>query len=268
MNKLIFFCLLLSTSLYAQEPIVLTTQAPEAPKKFNPYKGHGIVSFGFEGMKYDTQYDFKGEKSSFSPQSRELWGGRVGFGAESYLGAGLNSVTKVEAYYMGTLFSRVLNGGDYDEDVKFAYTKRTGQIFGAEVSQAFGRLFDMKTKNPVLDEWTYLTVEPFIEGGIGLAKAYNRLNYQYDLGTVDEAYRLRVKDELINARVGVGVNLTSSGGYFLYLKSTYNRYDVVSRKADGFAKPNGGVVTQLDGSDIDKEIDAIVVYAIGGGYKF
>ncbi len=76
-----------------------------------------------------------------------------------------------------------------------------------------------------MDEWTYLTVEPYIEAGAGVASAYNRIAYAYDLGTVNEAYRQTMKDNLVNARIGAGINFTSTSGYFLYLRATHNRYD-------------------------------------------
>lgn len=246
---------------------VVTTVMPKEDRFFNPRKSHWLTSFGFEGMKYPTFNDFNGVKDNFAPNEQELWGGRIGVGGELYLGLGLITTTKIEGYYMGTLFSRELNGGAKDEDVKFAFTKRTGQVYGADASQAIGFLFDMKTKNPFMDEWTYLTVEPFVEAGIGVARGYNRLSYKYDLGNTDEAYRLRVVDELANAKLAAGINFTSSSGYFLYIKATQNRYSITSRKADQVRRDNGGSDTATK-PDFGDKIDPITVYAIGGGYKF
>ena len=254
-------------SVIPQDTPVMTTDIDDEYRVFEPRKSHWLTSFGFEGMKYETFNDFKGEKESFKPGDKELWGGRLGFGGEIYLGAGFVTTTKVEGYYMGTLFSRVLNGGAEDEDVKFAYTKRTGQIFGADASQALGFLFNMKTKNPFMDEWTYLTVEPYIEAGFGMAKAYNRLNYSYKLATTDERYSLRVVDDLSNAKLAAGINFTSSSGYFLYMKLIQNRFDITNRKADLLQRDNGGS-TVSSKPDLGDKIDVITTYAIGGGYKF
>lgn len=270
-KKTLFLALLVSAPLFADvspvETPALVTEAPAEEKDFNPYKSHWLTTFGFEGMKYETFNDFQGVKKNFSPNEQELWGGRIGVGGEIYLGAGIMTTTKIDGYYMGTLFSRVLNGGDEDENVKFAFTKKTGQIFGAEASQALGFVFDMKTKNPFMDEWTYLTVEPYIEAGIGVAKAYNRLNYQYNLASTNEAYRLKVEDELTNAKLAVGINFTSSTGYFLYMKATQNRYDITDRKATKLQRDNGGTDVRTK-PDLGDKIDPITTYAIGGGYKF
>ena len=268
MNKLFFLALLfISTPLFAQDTPVLTTEEPKDPRKFNPYSSHWLVSFGFEGMKYETFENFTGEEESFSPGEQELWGGRIGLGREFHLGSGFFTSTKVESFFVGTLFTQIKNGGDEDEDVKFAFTKRRGHVFGAEASQSLGYLFNMKTKNPIMDEWAYLTVEPFIEAGVGMARAYNRITYGFDLDTTDEAYRLKVTDELVNAKIGAGVNFTSTSGYFLYIKVTQNRYDVTDRKAKEVIKRNGNP-SQSSKPDLDDNIDAITVYAIGGGYKF
>lgn len=247
---------------------VMTTEAPEKEDdKFNPLESHWITSFGFEGMKYETANEFSGVKKNFKLGDAELYGGRIGVGGEIYLGLGILTTTKVEGYYMGTLFSQVLNGGEEDDDVKFAYTKQTGQIYGVDASQSLGFIFDMKTKNPFMEEMTYLTVEPYIEVGAGAARAYNRTNYSYVLASTDEQYRLRVSDQLVNAKVGAGINFTSTSGYFLYVKATQNRYDITKRDAYKLERTGGGPnVTSKP--ELDDKIKAITVYAIGGGYKF
>lgn len=272
MIKFILIALAVSSQAFSKDIPVTETPAivseeTISKKAFNPRKGHFLTSFGFEGMKYDTPYNFDGAKTDFKPGEKELWGGRIGIGQEIYLGAGFNTTTKIETYYMGTLFSRVLNGGAQDSEVKFAYTKRTGQILGFDASQSIGRLFDFKTKNPFMEEWAYLTVEPFVEAGIGMAKAYNRLNYSYNLAGTNDRYLMRVNDDLTNVRLGGGVNLTSNQGYFFYLKATYNRYDLNKRKVTGF-EGHGGTETALNTSKISDKIDPIMIYSLGGGYKF
>lgn len=270
--NILFFCLLfLSTSIFAQETPVLTTDETKDHKKFEPYKSHWLVAFGFEGMKYEVPFDFTGERKTIEPGDQELWGGRLGLGGELYLGSGFMTTTKVEAYYVGTLFARKLNAGPDDEEEEFGSTKRTGQVLGFDISQSIGYMFNMKTKNPVMDEWAYLTVEPFIEAGIGMGWAFNRIDYEYDTGPtpgVREAYKQRVRDTLLNARIGGGVNFTGNNGYFFFIKGFVNTFDISERKVETFTKPN-----QLGGDDEsetlkDVNIDPVITYAIGGGYKF
>lgn len=269
MNKLFLLALLISSPLFGQ---VVVSDAPKEDGKFNPYESHFITYFGFEGMKYEVPFEFQGARSSFSPRDQELWGGRVGIGEEFYLGGGIVTTTKVEGYYVGTLFSRAINSGDDENSVDYAFTKRTGQVYGVDASQALGFIFDMKTKNPFLDEWAYLTVEPYVEFGIGVASAYNRINYAYDTGTTptaaQEQYRLRVTDQLANTKVGGGINFTSTSGFFFFMKATVNRFDIIKRKSVGFSQPNGQPTELIDITDKSVKIDPITTYAIGGGYKF
>jgi hypothetical protein len=242
----------------------------EDKKPFNPRQSHWVTTFGFESTKYEVlpdPYVFNGKKD-FSKRNQELWGMRLGFGGEIYLGAGFVTRSMVETFYVGTLFSRVLNGGAEDADVKFAYTKVTGQMLGADASQSLGFMFDFKTKNPFMGTMTYLSVEPYIEAGIGKAYAYNRTNYSYKLATTDEAFRLRVRDDLLNARIGAGINLTSNQGFFLALKATVNRYEITQRKIDGYTQENGSARTPISESPKDAKIDPVVIYTLGGGYKF
>jgi hypothetical protein len=115
---------------------------------------------------------------------------------------------------------------------------------------------------------TYLSIEPYVEAGIGKAYAYNRTNYSYDLAATDEAFKLRVRDDLLNARIGAGINLTSNQGFFLALKATVNRYEITNRKIDGYTQENGSARTPINESPKDAKIDPVVIYTLGGGYKF
>lgn len=275
-NKLLL-ALLISTPVMAQEftsPVetgpVLTTETPREKRKFNPRESHWITSFGFEGLKYEVPHEFNGARQSFSPSKQELWGGRIGVGGELYLGKGINTTTRIDGYYVGTLFTRRVDAGPQESDVIFSYRKRTGNVWGFEASQSIGFLFDMKTKNPFLDEWAYLTVEPFIEVGVGKAWAYNRLAYDYQTGSsgVNEGYRQRVRDDLVSTKFGGGINFTSSSGYFLYLRGHVNNFDITERKITTYTRPNQGAGTTVSETQKNAKIDPVLTYAIGGGYKF
>ncbi len=276
MNKLLWSLFFLSFSVWAEnnpglitngDTPLMSTEVVDDYRIIDHKKSHWLSSFGFETLKYETFNDFEGVKKNFDPTEQELWGGRIGFGREIYLGAGFLTTTKMEGYYLGTLFSRELNGGAEDDDIKFAFTKRTGQIYGLDISQSLSFLFHMKTKNPMMDEWTFLTVEPFVEFGVGRATALNRLNYSYDLATTDEAYRLKVEDQLLNSILAVGVNFTSRSGSFLYLKAVQNRFTVTDRKATQLTRVNGGADVSSN-PDLGDNMDMITTYAMGGGYKF
>src|SRR5690606_22009912 len=131
----------------------------------------------------------------------------------------------------------------------------------------------MKTKNPIMVEWTYLTVEPFIEAGIGMGWAFNRIDYRYDLPgacpeCADEGYKEIIEDNLLNARVDAGVSIISIAGYFFYMKATVNTFDIQERKVERFTKLNGGPGDDESEKLKDVNIDPVITYAIGGGYKF
>lgn len=269
MIKLLIFLLTLTSSLFAQtESPVMTTEAPSENKVFNPRESHWLTSFGFESLKYEVPFDYTGVKKKFNPSEQELWGGRLGLGGEIYLGAGFNTTTKLEGFYVGTLFSEVLNAGPDDEDSKFAFSKKTGQVYGVDASQSLGFMFDFKTKNPFLDEWAYLTVEPYIEAGLGKAWSRHRVNYDYDTGAVREGFKQTVKDDLLTTKLGGGINFTSRQGYFLFLKAMITNFDVVERKTRTYSKPNHGAWNFVKDSSKDVDMDAVTTYTIGGGYKF
>jgi hypothetical protein len=268
MTKFILLVLVLSVPFIGFAKDIMSEGSIIDGVHFNPYKNHFITSFGFEAMKYDVPYEFSGVKKNFHPRTQDLYGARLGLGNEIYLGGGVNTTTKVEGYYNGTMFSQILNGGAQDKDVKFAYTKRTGQVYGFDASQSIGVLFNMKAKNPFLDEWTYLTVEPFVEAGLGVGRAYNSINYSYNLDTTNERYKRAINDSLTNMRLGIGVNFTSSESFFFFIKATQSRYNVTSRKIEGFTRQNGGTDIFESSKPKNVSMDAIMVYSLGGGYKF
>jgi hypothetical protein len=270
MNKLFLLALvLLSTSVLAKDLAVLESENPYDYRKFNPRKSHWLTTFGFEGQKYDAEFDtFRGVKNNFGATKNDLWGTRLGLGGAVYLGKGMITTTLVEGYYVGTLFSQVLNGGPEDEDAEFAYTKKTSQVWGFEASQSLGYMFEMKTKNPFMDEWTYLVVEPFVMAGLGVARAYNSVNYSYDLDTTDERFKQSIEDQLTTAKIGLGVNFTASNGFFFYTRLTQNRYDIGSREIKTKLQSNGGSLSSNSRKDNSAKIESTAVYALGGGYRF
>ena len=252
------------------ETPTVTTEIPVEEKDFNSRESHWFNVFGFESLKYRAPFDFVGVEKTLTARDQELWGGRLGFGGEIYLGLGLVTTTKVEGYYVGTLFSQVLNAGPDDVDEEFAFSKKTGQVFGVDATQTLGFMFEMKTKNPFLDEWSYLMVEPYAEFGVGRGWAQSRVNYHYDTGPTgtQEDYRQTMRDDLVNTRVGGGINFTSRSGYFLFLKTYVNRFDVTQRKIRTYEKPDGGSATTSSDTDKDVKIKPITTFALGGGYKF
>ena len=240
----------------------------EEDKSFNARKSHWYSTFGFEAMEYDLPFQYSGAKESFKEEKRKLYGGRLGFGGELYLGAGFMTSTRVEGYYMGTLFekAKTADPGLADDDI--ATVKNTGQIFGADAVQTLSYLFDLRVKNPFMDSYSNMVIEPFVEAGIGRAQAWNKKDYNYDIpGQTEEEYDQSFKDDLTNVKVGGGINITSSQGFFLYLKATQNRYDINKRTTKGYSYPNGGTPTPVNGNAPTK-LDPIMVYSLGGGYKF
>lgn len=274
MNKIIFFFCLLSLSAWAETETpnatvpVLSTGYDSDERDFNPHESHWTSIFAFETMKYETPFEFSGVRKSFSPNDQEIFGARLGIGREFYLGKGLTTTSRVEGYYLGTLFSKKTTANP-ELDIEFANYKRTSSVYGFDLCQALGLMFDFKTKNPFLETYSVFTLEPFIEAGLGVGQAYNRVSYRYDT-SIQEDYRHSVADTLANARVGAGLNLTSNDGYFLFLRATVNRYDIISRKSSGAIRQSGGDITSFSGGSIEKnaKIDPVAIYTIGGGYKF
>jgi hypothetical protein len=240
----------------------------EDSKDFKARASHWYTTFGFEALEYDLPFAYAGAKEKFNTEKRQLYGGRLGFGREFYLGAGFMTSTRIEGYYMGTLFesAQTADPGLADEDV--ATIKDSGQIFGGDIIQTLSYLFDFQAKNPFMDTYSNMTFEPFAEIGIGRAQAWNKKDYNYNIpGQTEEQYDQSFKDDLTNVKLGLGFNLNSSQGFFLYLKATQNRYNINKRTTDGIAYANGQAPAKVD-PNVSKTLDTVMIYSLGGGYKF
>ena len=253
---------------------VITTEAPKDDRFINHRKSHWVSTFAFEGLKYELPFDFDGERKNFKDRDQELYGGRVGFGGQLYLGAGFFTTSMAEVFYVGTFTRSVDVANPVLEDEEAGSVKRTGGLYGVELSQNLGYIFEFRTKNPFMDEWAYLTFEPFVEAGIGVAQAYNSLSYEYDTGSTDpsqvqERYKTKIRDNLTNARVGAGFNLTGRSGFFMTARVSVNRYDITERKIDTYKRQDNGTISN-PGTETQKDvkIDPITVITVGGGYKF
>ena len=258
---------------------VLAAQIEE-DEEFRHREGHWISTFSFESMRYDLPFEFTNarKKEIFSEGGEPFYGGRLGFGREFYIGAGITTTSRVEGYYNGTVSAK-RKSANPDVDVDLSYSKLTGQALGVDASQSLGYIFESKTKNPFMDEMTQFTIEPFIEAGIGVGQALSKASYSEDTGTgangIREEYRLKVQDNYGVARIGAGFNVGSKTGFFMFARVTQNRYEVFNRKQTGYFRPDPGVGVprgprnSLSNDDVKGvKIDPITVYTFGGGYKF
>ncbi len=252
---------------------VITSEMPVDDRYLKHRANHWITTFNFEGMKYELPFDFEGARKNVRTRDQELYGGRLGFGGQLHIGKGLFTTSMVEAFYNGTLFTKSQNAGPDDEDEEAGNIKRTSGFYGVDLSQSLGYIFEFRTKNPFMDEWAYLTFEPFVEAGLGVAKSYNKVRYNYDTGTVSpgvqEQYKRTIRDDLTNARIGAGFNLTGRSGFFLQARVTINRYDITERKIDTYRKQDDQTgVKDPSVTDKDVKIDPVTMFTLGGGYKF
>ena len=226
---------------------VITSEMPTDDRYLKHRASHWLTTFNFEGMKYELPFDFEGARKNLRTKDQELYGARLGIGGQIHIGKGLFTTSMLEGFYNGTLFTKSQNAGPDDADEEASNIKRTSGFFGVDVSQSLGYIFEFRTKNPFMDEWAYLTFEPFIEAGLGVAKSYNKVRYNYDTGTgingVRENYKRTIRDDLTNARIGAGFNLTGRSGFFMQARVTINRYDVTERKIDTYRKLNGQLVS-------------------------
>lgn len=277
--KIFFLLLLPALPVLAEELSVLpsetATSAPvsaavaaEDEDRFNHRKSHWTTQFAFENLKYELPFSYVGGHRSFKRKEQDMWGLRTGLGREVYLSGGFLFGARLDAYYLGLLAQddKVVK----EADVTVTSEKRTGQVYGGDVIIHFGWMFDYKTRNPILGDMTNMSMELFMEAGVGRGKSYFRKDYFYEVPTEPrDDYDIIIEDEFTSQRATVGANfLSTTTGFYLTLRATRLTLDVDKRKIRGVEQISGGGIQSIGPGNGTADMDPITVITFGGGYKF
>lgn len=249
--------------------LVLSARAQEGDSLFAPLESQWVVSLGGEQLWYPVPWNYERStdpKKTFKETARTLSGGRLGFGRQFHLAGGLLTTTKAEGYYLGTLFTQAQTA-DPAVPISVSETKRTGHLYGIDLTQSLGYAFEFKFRHILLEEMTQLRCEPFVEVGMGRGLGFNKLEY-FDTRAGGQGYEHRFEDELLNTRLSVGFNLTSIGNYFMYARATLNKFHLLRRTSLRMTTNNGTVTTDDPVTESNVALKPIQSYALGGGYRF
>ena len=240
--------------------------------EFNHRKSNWVSMFGFETVKYTLPLEFTGASDYFKEKERDLYGARLGFGREFYLGWGFLLQGRLDGYYMGTLFEGIQTADPEFPGTEISNEKDTGSYYGADAVAHLGWMFDYKTKNIFLGDMTYMAMELFVEAGVGKGASYQRKEYNFDADSVDQ-YDFIMQDEFTTNSIAAGINiLSTSSGFFLNLKATQvnislDKRKIREKKLEGGA-PGSSAGAFVKRTDNDADIDPVTIIAVGGGYKF
>lgn len=235
-------------------------------KLYNPRKSNWISSFGFEAQGLPVERNFQGQGKSFSDKNELLAGGRLGFGREFHLGAGIYTRTLLEGYFVGTLFEPKKSVTKASQATHDSYTQKKGNIWGGEISQSLSFITDFQAPVFLSDHKVKMYFEPFIEGSIGVGKSNFHFDYQMRDG-VTEDYRKVIDNTFNSQKLSVGMNFISTTGYFLTIKASQITQQITDSKSYERVGING-TVNRRDLDQKDETINLAYTYYIGGGYKW
>jgi hypothetical protein len=269
MKNLIIFLLMLAPSLVYSNAVDILTGDSSTDASYEPFKSHWFTSFGFDTVKYDPEMsDYDGLKRNFKDQIFEEYGARLGFGREIYLGGGVFTGLKVEGFYNSLLMNLNEPATRDNDDLIISETRKVGLIYGVQASMSLSKSWQAIFKNPILDERVILFIEPFVEGGLGYARAFHKIDYYFNVpATTDEFYEMEVEDKLALAHVATGINLTSTSGYFFFLKGQALRTQITDRAIRGRSLVDGGAIENVSKNE-NSGGSTMMLYSLGGGYKF
>lgn len=275
MKKNLFFILFLlsfSLSLIAADadPKV-STDIPNEEDKFDPNKSHLEVYYGFNNFNYSIPFPvYAGTTKNIVDPNFQTFGPRIGLGTQIYLFSGFSLMPRIDGYYSG-----LVNGKDQvarnTAGSVISSKRQVAQMYGGDASLALGWQFEMKSRNPFLKEMFRLTVQPFVEVGMGRSSGLYMYQYHYDDTSKLEDYNVTIKDSLKQSHAALGFNLTARSGFFFYYRLSVNKFVALERKQSGslFTNGNSGTPSSADRA-VQKNVslDSITSHAIGGGYRF
>ena len=234
---------------------------------YNPKKSNWVTSFGFEGQGLPVERSFQGQGKSFQDKNELLMGARLGIGRDFYLGAGFNTRTQLDGYFVGTIFEPKKAVTGEDSSASNSFTQKQGNIFGGEISQVLSFITEFNAPVFIGEHKIKMYFEPFIEAGIGIGKSVFRFDYRMKTSTLDEEYRKVMDNTFISQRLSVGMNFISKSGYFLTLKASQVAHQISDSKSYEMAG-NGGALSRRDIDQKNDTINLSYSYYLGGGYKW
>jgi hypothetical protein len=249
----------------------VTGTVPYDAHRIKHHASHWLTTFAFEGQKYNLPFvQFTGDRKHIGPRDQELYGARLGIGGQIYLGKGFFTTSMLSVFYNGTLFTKTQEAGPEVDGQQVGTLHRTSGFSGGDIAQQLGYIFEFKTKNPFMDEWARLTFEPFLEAGLGVGSSYNKVNYAYDSGEVNEKYKYTIEDKVTYAKAGGGFNMTAGNGFFFQVKAMVNTMNITERKTQGFTRKTSDPTATIFSPETSKnaKMDPVTVFTLGGGYKF
>lgn len=235
---------------------------------YNPRKSNWVSTFGFDAQGLLSKRDFQALSKTYADKTELLVGPRVGIGREFHLFWGLYTKSTIEGYFVGTLFepTKKVSGGDSKADN--SYTKKKGNIYGAEAAQSLSFVTEFHIPNYFSENKIKMYFEPFIEAAIGVGKGYYRFDYVFNESTGSERYSNKMEETFLSQRVSAGMNFIGTNGYFLTLKASALNHQVTKGNNLIYAQPNGAGATRTETDLKDETIKFDYNVFIGGGYKW
>ncbi len=215
MKKLI---LLLSLSLGAQD--IITKDYTQLSNKMdsNHFSFHSDVSI----QTYKSENEMTGFKkaSVAKDDSVTYLGPTLGFSYRFFLNHRISTVSRVDGFYY---FSKKRDlfqfSEDYPEDVLKKEDSNT--MYGAKFSQSLVYRIPVGRK---------IYFEPYIIGSLGFSLVRNSIDYDYDEILNTEGFVSKTKESLINTGLGVGFNIMSKNGLFVYMQGVKNFLSITNSK--------------------------------------
>lgn len=147
-------------------------------------------------------------------------GPSLGFSYRFFLNHRISTSTRADGFYY---FSKKRDlfqfSEDYPEDVLKNENFHT--MYGVKASQSL--IYRIPVGRTVY-------FEPYVIGSIGFSLVRNTIDYDYDEILNTEGFVSKTKESLVNTGVGIGFNIMSKNGLFVYAQGVKNFLAISSSK--------------------------------------
>jgi len=210
--------LLFSFSLAAQD--IMTKDFTKYSNKMDHshFSFHSDVSI----QTYKSENEMSGfEKSSVTKDDNVTYfGPTLGFSYRFFLNHRISTSSRADGfYYFSNKRDLFQFSEDYPEDV--LRNESFNSMYGVKLSQSL--IYRIPVGRTVY-------FEPYVIGSIGFSLVRNSIDYDYDEILNTEGFVSKTKESLINTGVGLGFNIMSKNGLFVYAQGVKNFLSISSSK--------------------------------------
>ncbi len=186
---------------------------------------HWIFYLHADAIKLKPLTQYQMSRKEIVARDEIYFGGGPGIARRWSLGFPLSTITEINGYFWNNSEIEAQKPTAQDlSDYEVMRSEVSDQIYGFQISQSLN--LNIETK--------WFIFGPFVQMGIGMARAKNKLKYRWDtnINTEYEYYSTEINEDIVTQSLSAGIELIGYNGFISYAKVQKNVFTVGTRKTE------------------------------------